>query len=409
MNYFNRLHIDAVLVALFLSLLSACGGGGGGGGGSSTGAATTASDNVLSVTVDSGPGGNNVNRLYTDVTICQAGSTTLCQTIDHVVVDTGSTGLRILSTALAPGLGLSQVNAAGGFPLLGCAQFLDNSFVWGPVKSADVVLGSKRAGSVSVQIVADPAYSGLAAACSSGTAINSIASLGAKGILGLGLFKEDCGSACASVTANGFYYTCTSGACSAATATTASTSKQLKNPVPLFASDNNGFLIDLPAVSVAGTTSLSGSLIFGIGTQSNNQLASGTVLTTRASGYITTVLSGPALTSSFIDSGSNGIYFDSGSIPTCAGAAWFYCPASLTSLSATLVGANGVNNTVSFFIDNALALFASGPKAVLPTLSGPIGNANIFDWGLPFFYGRRVFVGIEGQPSILGAGPLYAY
>ncbi len=50
-------------------------------------------------------------------------------------------------------------------------------------------------------------------------------------------------------------------------------------------------LIDLPAVSSAGAPSLSGSLIFGIGTQSNNQ-PSGTVLTTDSSGYITTLLAG---------------------------------------------------------------------------------------------------------------------
>jgi len=87
----------------------------------------------------------------------------------------------------------------------------------------------------------------------------------------------------------------------------------------------------------------------------------------------------------------------------------FYCPTSLLSLSATQVGTNAVNNPVVFSVDNTASLFADPAKTVLPNLAGTIGNARSFDWGLPFFYGRRVFTGIEGQPSVLGTGPFYAF
>jgi hypothetical protein len=46
--------------------------------------------------------------VFTTVTICAPGSTTNCQTIDHVQVDTGSVGLRIISSVLASGLALPQ-------------------------------------------------------------------------------------------------------------------------------------------------------------------------------------------------------------------------------------------------------------------------------------------------------------
>ena len=412
---------NVLSLVMMAALLTACGGGGGdatvsasavtpasSGSGSVPAAGPALASNVIAVTVDKGPAGINVNRLYTDVTICQPG-TTLCQTINHVLVDTGSTGLRLLSGVLSPSLGLGKVASASGLPLLACARFLDNSFAWGPVVTADITLGGKTVAAMPVQVVADSDFTSLARSCSSGAAIDTVASLGAKGILGLGLFKEDCGTSCANITANGIYFTCTTAACTAATATRASTAKQLKNPIPLFANDNNGFVIDLPAVGSAGAESVSGSLIFGIGTQSNNQVASSRVLTTGATGYFSTLLSGQSLNTSFIDTGSNGLYFDSSVIPTCSVSSSFYCPTSLLTLSATQRGTNAVNNPVVFSVDNALGLFADPAKTVLPNLAGTIGDARIFAWGLPFFYGRRVFTGIEGQPSVLGTGPLYAF
>ena len=40
----------------------------------------------------------------------------------------------------------------------------------------------------------------------------------------------------------------------------------------------------------------------------------------------------------------------------------------------------------------------------------PLVGRAIFDLALPFFYGRKVFVGIEGQLSPTGvAGPYWAY
>ena len=81
------------------------------------------------------------------------------------------------------------------------------------------------------------------------------------------------------------------------------------------------------------------------------------------------------------------------------------------NLSATLIGNDLAELPVTFSVDNALSLFSDPERAVLPTLAGnlddPLGLE--FDWGLPFFYGRRVFFGIEGESSPVGIGPYYAF
>ena len=422
-NFFHRALVSA-LIALAAITLAGCGGGdsggggGGGGGGSGGGAGggTTPAPgqvgaaNVLAVGVDTGPAGNSVNRLYTSVTICQPGNNAVCQTIDRILVDTGSTGLRLLSSVMAPGLNLNRLTGNSGLPLLNCAQFVDNSFAWGPVAVADILLNGKRASSVPIQVIAEPAFNRLSAACSSGDEVTSPATLDANGILGVGYYKDDCGASCASNAANGFYYTCNSASCFSVTRSVASIAKQVKNPVPLFSGDNNGVLVDLPAVGLAGAPTLAGSLVFGIGTQPNNQFSGGAVLTTR-DGNFTTLLGGRSLDTSFIDTGSNGLFFDTSLLPVCSGSSGsgFYCPPALTTFSATMVGANGVRVPVSFSVNNALTSFSSGTLAAIPTLAGNVLDARTFDWGLPFFYGRRVFIGIEGQPSPLGTGPFFAF
>jgi hypothetical protein len=184
----------------------------------------------------------------------------------------------------------------------------------------------------------------------------------------------------------------------------------VQNPVPLFASDNNGVILELPVVS-GGTPSISGSLIFGIGTQANNSLGSATVYALDANGDFTTSYGGNPYPGSFIDSGSNALFFlnsNVAKISACTHATGFYCPASQLNLSATNQGVNGVTGTVNFSVGNAESLFANQSDFVFETLAGP-NSSNVFDWGLPFFFGRNVFTAIEGQNTPAGMGPYWAY
>ncbi|MEN9539858.1 MAG: hypothetical protein RLZZ126_2093 [Pseudomonadota bacterium] len=382
-----------------------------GGGGASGAAGPALAANEVAVYVDAGPAGTgyNANRLYTDVTICQPGSPGNCQTIEHVLVDTGSTGLRILATELSPTLGLVAAAASGGSTLANCARFVDGSFAWGPVTTADIVLGSLRAASTRFQVMGDPSLQSSAAACSSGTALRTVSDLGARGILGVGLFREDCGTACVGNAAAGFYFSCLPGV--SCTGTTVATSSQVRNPIVNFSLDNNGVLIDLPSVGLSPAGALAGKMIFGVATQSNNQLAGAQVFQATSRGYVTTIFNGVVMSNSFLDTGSNGLYFDTPILTQCnpGSAAGFYCPAVSTALTATVSSSNGNTTSIGFVVANALASFAGAPP-VLPGLAGTFGASQSFDWGLPFFYGRRVFFGIQGMAATGGVvGPYYAF
>jgi hypothetical protein len=235
---------------------------------------------------------------------------------------------------------------------------------------------------------------------------DTIAQFGANGILGIGPFAQDCGLDCVgNIPTPAIYNSCTPSACLGAKVALAS---QVQNPVTLFQTDNNGTIISLPSVPADGTANLTGSLIFGIDTQSNNQSGTQTVLTLDSSGFLTTIFNGQTLNESFIDSGSNGTFFDS-SITPCSKAGFtdFYCPASTLSLQATLQGANGTSIAESFSVANAEMLDAA--FTAFPGLAGPNPTLGSFDWGLPFFFGRRVATAIEGDTTSVGTGPYFAF
>ncbi len=102
----------------------------------------------------------------------------------------------------------------------------------------------------------------------------------------------------------------------------------------MFPQDNNGFAIVLPQVGATGAVSVSGSMIFGIGTQSNNGLGSAQAQAANENtGNFNTTFNGVLYSNSYIDSGSNGLFFldsTTSGLPNCSsssGITGFYCPA----------------------------------------------------------------------------------
>ena len=421
-------------------LLAACGGGGstvttssggssGSGGSGSGGSGSGTANNVANAIVDEGPAAlaaaNDaaVNILYVNVTVCVPGSTTNCQTIDHVQVDTGSQGLRIISSVLNSTMqNALQLVSVGSGTLAECTLFVDG-YSWGPIVRADVHVGGadtaitgESAPNLPVQVIGTTSYPVPSDCASAGMNIaeNTVPAFGANGIIGVGLFNYDCDTFCATTqgvgNGNG-YYSCTSSGCSATLVAVAS---QVENPVHAFATDNNGAIIELPAVGANGAATVSGTLVFGISTQSNNALAGGvSVLTTDSSGFVTTNVSSLNQndTMSYFDSGSNAIYLEDSNIPNCTQSG-FFCPASPTSLSANVTGANNLGVMLNFSIAAGDTLFNANPSfAAFSNLAGSAGSqgADTFAWGLPFYYGHNVYTAMEGVNAGGTIGPYFAF
>jgi hypothetical protein len=160
-----------------------------------------------------------------------------------------------------------------------------------------------------------------------------------------------------------------------------------------------------------------GYLVFGIGTRANNDLGSAKIFPTNGYGFVTTTY-GSTQYNSFIDSGSNGLYFldtTRSKLSVCKSGDWtgFYCPQTSTDFTATITG-KSASAQVSFSVANA-SKFSSANFA-FSNLGGPmlddgsISSLNIgFDWGFPFNFGRTVFTALEGKSTPGGSGPYFAF
>ncbi|MEX3995882.1 DUF3443 family protein [Paraburkholderia sp. EG286A] len=183
-----RLAPHALLALLPLcAALTACGGGDAGTASATTGATAPASvpgvasapsttgtsgtvpqsttPNVVAVTVGPTPTSTR-NMLMTSVTVCVPG-TADCASVDHVQVDTGSQGLRLLASALPAGFALPAVPAGAGADIAGECAVFGTGYTWGAVRSADVKLAGEIAAALPIQVIADPAVPAAAPAAAS--------------------------------------------------------------------------------------------------------------------------------------------------------------------------------------------------------------------------------------------------
>lgn len=361
-------------------------------------------DNVMSLTVNGAncSAGSYSNKPCVAIKIC-AVDNAHCQVINDILLDTGSFGLRLFSSVVTVPL-LPVTN--GPNTLAECVQFGGGSTEWGTINMASVTLGNESPVQIPIQVI-NSSFGTRPTQCQNSD-LNPI-DAGFNGILGVGFYPYDCGglnNGCTTDPNNKMYYSCAGGTC---VGTTVSNSHQVQNPIPFLAQDNNGLLISLPSVSAGGAAYADGYLILGIGTRSNNQPQGVSTFTANSNtGDFSAIFNGVAI-ASFLDTGSNAIYFDD-AITDCsrysAQESIFYCPESQINLRATTVGVNSVQEIIPFEVQNVNTLL-SGGGSVFNNISGKGGGT--FDWGLPFYLGRNVYQGFYGKSSSLGSDNFWAY
>lgn len=369
------------------------------------------STNVVPIKVGCG----YINQPCISVKVCVPGTST-CEVIDNILLDTGSYGLRLFNCATSLSLPSQTIISSGtSYPLVELVSYADHTCDWGPIKLADVILGSQTASNIPIQIVSPsdyPAPSRANSVCTRGLE-SSATGAGFNGILGVGLFSYDCGNTCTITSANNQYYICNSSGCSGAMVPL---NQQVRNPVSAGSTHNNGVVLTFPSVATTGAGGVTGTLTLGIGTAANNVPGGGvTAYTADSRANFRTVFGGTEYTSSFIDSGSNLLDFPNISnaglnmpMSLCTGnAAGLYCPASTNNLSAQARDASGAPTSaaINFSIINADTYVYSGSGfTAYSGLGAPFSSG--FDWGFPFFLGRTVYVQIGGTTSTLGS-PTY--
>ncbi len=435
-----------VAVAAITLSVSGCGGGGGGSSSSTTtppvttpvtppasgivspmgcGTVTsTGSGNVTPLVVDgfpcaaAGTAGvaNFPEQPYISVKICAPGSTTNCQIIDHILVDTGSTGLRIADSALSSTLKAALpavTNGSATTTVSECEQYV-SSYVWGPVVNVDVSIAGKSATGTQMQIFGNSGFS-VPSACSTPvgsttplTQTDSITSFGGNGLLGVSFSLLDYSS----------YFDCPdsgTGTC------TQNNFSGLPNIVYNFASDNNGVVITLPAVGASGSvTPVVGTLTFGVSTESNNTPVS-TLFTLLNDGnlqdytYATFQAEvGGVWNSAYIDSGTDIAYFNdpgNSSLTACSNTNFngLYCPATTQSVIFNYANyTTGTPTSQGTFALSVIdpSLFNSNVIA-FNNVAGPITNSTTAssDIALGFvtFFGHTNYILFSGQ-QIPGTG-----
>jgi hypothetical protein len=168
----------------------------------------------------------SVNQPAVTITLCppSSPSTSQCVTLKNMLVDTGSVGVRVTSSALTDALKsllLTQVGATddkiGNAPIVQCSMF-PSGFTWGPIKRADVMIGGKKASNLPIQVIGDGGYA-VPSDCISrggpnlGSLLGSHGNTTFNGIVGIGHSVRDIATVAQTLIPATYYYCSSTNSC----------------------------------------------------------------------------------------------------------------------------------------------------------------------------------------------------
>lgn len=378
-------------LAFCSSFLTACNSGGGG---------SSSSDysDGMSVTIAPGSAGicQYVNAPCVTVNVCDTGNSN-CSTINNVLLDTGSYGLRVFNSTLSQSTLNNLVPVTyNSNPVGECVSYGDGSQNWGGIYFANIQLNSSNVASgIPIQII-NSSFQTSPSACYNAT--TSPSAFGVNGILGVGVYQQD----------GGDYYSCANNVCSRISLPA---NKQVTNPISALPNNNNGLTISFPNVSNTGSNNISGVMQFGVNTNSNNTITTTNNFTATLNSdglpIFNSLLNGN-IYSSFLDSGTNTLGVSNSGLPTSSG---FLNPAANTVLNITSLNSSSVYVNTFVTIASLSSLNTNYYDAfndIGTDLS--FGTAtNYIDFGMPYFYGKTIQIVFNGKSSNIGDGPLWAW
>ncbi len=372
-------------------MLSACGGGGGGatsatGAGSGGNAAPAPVANTLAMTVERGFDVGSSwypNQPFVSLDICNTDMTG-CITLPKVLVDTGSYGLRVFESALGP-LAPSPVIHQGG-ELRQCAGF-GSGYTLGRIAKVGLKMAGATARDLPIQVIETSPSAAPNDCASTGTAqFTAKEQVGGNAILGIGPLASD---AVGGLRVR--YYVRTGNQISSLSPVPSDFA--VPNPIVRLDQHANGVILDFPAVQASGNATHSGSLILGLNTAGNNATTGVSFLRVNDVARLWINVGGsryPGL----IDSGSNYYHFPYRILAPCAGSI-FFCPSAAQQVPMTL---QDTMQSMSLGRDITIDDYQRyGTNAAQPGLAGYESGATEMILGLPFFYGRKVYVSIQGK------------
>lgn len=391
------------------------------------------SANALSVSLGTDLN-NGINRPMVSLKLCVPGSAVQCTTVSNVILDSGSTGLRLLKAAVPVPLPAVPVpaqasrNLPAGSVLAECYPFVTSN-AWGTVNAADVYLAGEPALSGAAVHLLDGAFAGgppvdgstgLGSSCATnGFDLLTMTNLSANGILGVLPMQYDNKPAGNLIPANE-YWACAAGGGSCTlleglvpgmTATVAKgTLRLVANPVFGLPADNNGLVFDFPGVPAAGAVAAEGRLLFGIGTAANNHLPSSAAVLAYDPFARVTVVYNQAIvgtpSSVPLDTGNPVTDFSASVLgePLCTtpGLQHLLCPAALRTFSVGLGSTQSLSTaklTPTLAVGNATALLTNTSNRLFDSLVAHAGTPSL---GLPFFMGKTIYMGFPSSAHPYG-------